>query len=61
MRIVDGSEGRPTQQAYAVKAQLSTAIETQLNALEELWTQRLPALNQQVRDSGLELVSVAGD
>ena len=61
MQIVENSEGRPTQQAYAVKAELSAAIEAELSALQRIWEDRIPALNQQVRDSAIDAIVVDAD
>jgi photosystem II stability/assembly factor-like uncharacterized protein len=58
MRTVSVGDDRPTKNAEAVRRELSTAIETQLNALEDIWEQRIPALNRQVDDAGLSLISL---
>ncbi len=42
---------RPTAQAVLVKDRLSTAIQAQLNALQQVLDTDLPAFNQQIRDA----------
>ena len=61
MRTVATGDARPTRQAVAVKEELSYSIEAQLTALETVWSDRLPALNRQIDDSGMPLIAVPQD
>jgi photosystem II stability/assembly factor-like uncharacterized protein len=56
MRSVAAGDARPTDQAHAVKAELTAAIETHLENLTMLWTKDLPALQTQVSTLGLSLL-----
>jgi photosystem II stability/assembly factor-like uncharacterized protein len=58
MGTVAVGDDRPSESAVAVRRELSTAIETQLDALQDVWEQRVPALNRQIDDSGLALIAV---
>ncbi|MGH8221436.1 MAG: glycosyl hydrolase, partial [Woeseiaceae bacterium] len=58
MRQVATGNAAPTQQALAVKAELSTAIRAQLATLDTLWSEQLPALNAGMRALGIDLVAV---
>lgn len=61
MRLVAIGDSRPTSQAQEVGKQISFAIETQLAALQEVWDQRVPQLNRQIQDIGVDLISTADD
>ena len=61
MRTVATGDARPTEGAVGVKRELTTAIRTQLDALQEVWDQRVPALNRQIDDAGVPLLDVALD
>lgn len=61
MRLVASSDAAPTAQAQAVKAELSTAIDKELNALQLIWDTRLPALNDSIRALGIDFVTLSGD
>ena len=54
-------DAAPTSQALAVKRELSAAIEAQLAALETIWRDDVPALNQRITDAGVDLLSTATD
>jgi hypothetical protein len=60
MRVVNDDDVGPTTQALEVKAMLSEAIEAELAKTEAIWTTRVPALNAQIRESGMDLI-VVGD
>ncbi len=59
MRTVAVGDARPTAQAIAVKRELETAIRAQLEALQDVWKERVPALNRQISDTGMPLIAVA--
>lgn len=58
MRTISTGDSRPTDQSLQVKRELSAAITTQLDALEDVWDQRLPALNRQISDSGMTMIAL---
>ncbi len=58
MRAVAGGDSRPTDQALAVKTELSTAIESELLKLEDVWANRVPAINAMIDDAGMSLVEL---
>jgi hypothetical protein len=58
MRTVDVGDERPTDGAIAVRKELSTAIESELELLEEVWEEHVPALNSQIQTMGIDLVSI---
>jgi len=58
MRTVSVGDSRPTENAEAVRRQLSTAMTAQLDALEDVWESRIPSLNRQIDDAGLVLVAL---
>ena len=57
MRLVAIGDSRPTTQAQQVKSELSFAIETQLDALQVIWEERVPGLNNQIKDRGLDMIA----
>lgn len=61
MRGVAGSDGAPTEQSVAVKEMLSAAINEQLDRLTVVWEEQVPALNEQIRESGISMLSAAMD
>ena len=61
MSLTSIGDAAPTSQALAVKRELSAAIEVQLAALEEIWRNDMPALNQRITDAGVDLLSTATD
>ncbi|MEM1403392.1 MAG: glycosyl hydrolase [Pseudomonadota bacterium] len=61
MRGVASDDVGPTGAALAVKAELTQAMEGQLTQLESIWSERVPALNNMVRDAGLEMLVVGED
>jgi hypothetical protein len=58
MRLVAGDDRGPTSQAWEVKAMLSDEIEAQLNTLDGVWREQLPALNAAIRDSGMDMLAL---
>ncbi len=58
MRTVSTGDARPTDQSLAVKRELSGAIETQLDALQNVWDERVPALNRQIGDAGMTVIAL---
>jgi hypothetical protein len=61
MSLAEIGDAAPTSQALAVKQELSNAIEAQLEALEEIWRDDLPVLNQRITDAGVDLLSTVTD
>ena len=58
MRTVDVGDARPTDGALAVREELSNAIESELQLLDEVWNEHVPALNSQIQTMGIDLVSI---
>lgn len=58
MRTVSVGDSQPTEGALGVRRELVTAIETQLDALDDVWNNRLPALNRQIDDSGVQIIAL---
>jgi photosystem II stability/assembly factor-like uncharacterized protein len=58
MRLVASDDQGPTTQAVEVKAMLSSAIETQLEAMNTVWSVRVPDLNRQIRESGMDMLTI---
>ena len=56
MSLAAIGDAAPTTQALAVKAELSAAIETQLSAFAVIWGTEVPALNQRIKDAGVDLL-----
>ena len=57
MSLTAIGDAAPTSQALAVKQELSEAIEVQLAALEVIWRDDMPALNQRITDAGVDLLN----
>ena len=58
MRTVDVGDARPTEGAIGVRNELATAIESELEQLDEVWRENVPALNSRVQSMGIDLVSI---
>jgi hypothetical protein len=58
MRIVAVGDSRPTTQAEQVKSELGFAIETQLDGLQVVWDERLPSLNNLIKDRGINMIAI---
>jgi hypothetical protein len=58
MRTVDVGDARPTEGAIGVRNELATAIESELEQLDEVWREHVPALNGRVQSMGIDLVSI---
>jgi hypothetical protein len=56
MRLVSRDDVGPTTQALEVKAMLSAAIESELASLDEIWEQRVPALNAAIREREIDMI-----
>lgn len=61
MRSVAGGDARPTSSAIAVKNELSAAIELELEQLESVWNENVPALNSRMQSMGIDLVTVPAE
>lgn len=61
MRTVDVGNARPTDGAIAVREELSAAIESELELLDEVWEEHVPALNGQIQSMGIDLVSISDE
>jgi len=59
MRTVDVGDSRPTDGALDVRQELSTAIDAELEQLDDVWNEHLPALNSQVQSMGIDLISIS--
>ena len=59
MRTVDTGDARPTDGAIAVREELSSAIESELEQLDAVWNEHVPALNGQIQSMGIDLVSIS--
>jgi photosystem II stability/assembly factor-like uncharacterized protein len=57
MRLVAIGDSRPTSQAYAVRDEISAAIDEQLRMLQLIWDEQLPALNARITDQGIVLIA----
>jgi photosystem II stability/assembly factor-like uncharacterized protein len=58
---VEGSENRPTDQAYTVFERLDVLLETELATLHRLLTEDLPAVNDRLEELGLDPISAGGN
>ena len=58
MRLMSLGDTRPTDQALQVKAELSAAIETELSKLDDVWNNRVPAINAMINEAGILLIEV---
>jgi hypothetical protein len=56
--VVSRSETPPTDQSYAVYAELAGLIDAQLQKLGQIMKTDVPAFNQQVRDANIPAVVV---
>lgn len=61
MRTVAVGDARPTAGAIAVKNELTTAIETELEQLESIWNENVPALNSRIQSMGVDLVTISDE
>jgi hypothetical protein len=55
MSTVDVGDARPTSSALAVKSELSSAIEANLDQLDIVWNENVPALNSSIQAMGIDL------
>ena len=61
MRTVDVGESRPTRGAEGVRDELSAALESELQLIDDVWTQHVPALNSEIQAMGIDLVSISDE
>ncbi|MGI9262879.1 MAG: glycosyl hydrolase, partial [Woeseiaceae bacterium] len=61
MRTVDVGDARPTAGAVGVRDELGAALESELELLESVWEQNVPALNSQIDEMGIDLVSISDE
>ena len=61
MRTVAVGDARPTAGAIAVKNELTTAIEIELEQLESIWNENVPALNSRIQSMGVDLVTISDE
>lgn len=54
--LVGVGDFRPTASAYAVKEELTALIDQELAAYKRMMREELPALNQRIRDSGVDVI-----
>ena len=58
MRTVDAGDSRPTDGAIGVREELGAALESELQQLDAVWSEHVPALNSRIQSMGIELVSI---
>ena len=56
--LVGGSDFAPTDQAIAVKAELSAAVQTELDAFEQIKQDKIKALNEAIRAASIDAILV---
>ena len=61
MRTAAVGDARPTAGAIAVKNELSAAIESELEQLNIVWDENVPALSSRIRSMGIDLVTISED
>ncbi|MFN2287002.1 MAG: hypothetical protein ABR578_01580, partial [Chromatocurvus sp.] len=61
MRMVSLGDQGPTTQAQAVKAELSSEIEAQLAILDSVWSDQIPGLNERIKSSEIDMISMGSD
>ncbi|MEZ4987325.1 MAG: hypothetical protein R2795_20155 [Saprospiraceae bacterium] len=55
--LVGIGDHRPTQQAYAVKAEIAAMIDDELKAYNRIISEELPKLNQLIRESPIDIIA----
>ena len=58
MGTVDVGDTRPTDSAIAVREEIGAVIESELELLDVVWEENVPALNSQIQSMGIDLVSI---
>ena len=58
MRTVDVGDDQPTEGAIGVRDELSASVESELQQLDEVWSEHVPALNSRIQSMGVDLVSI---
>ena len=61
MSTVDVGDARPTSSAVAVKSELSAAIVAELDQLDVVWNENVPALNSRIQSMDIDLVSISDE
>ncbi|MCH8301647.1 MAG: glycosyl hydrolase, partial [Proteobacteria bacterium] len=61
MRSVAVGDAGPTAGAIAVKNELTTAIEAELEQLDSVWNENVPALNSHIQSMGIDLVTISDE
>jgi hypothetical protein len=61
MGTVAVGDTRPTASALAVKTELASAIEAELQQLDSVWNENVPALNSRIQSMGIDLVTVPAE
>ncbi len=56
--ILGNGEYPPTDQAYAVREELTALIDAQLGKFDDITANRLPALNKRIRESDVEIIKL---
>ena len=58
MKTVDVGDARPTDSALAVRDELSAAIDAELDQLDAVWNDHVPALNSRIQSMGIEVLAI---
>ena len=58
MRTAAVGATRPTDSVIAVREEIGAAIESELELLDVVWEENVPALNSQIQSMGIDLVSI---
>ncbi|MCC9166233.1 VPS10 domain-containing protein [Pontibacter harenae] len=58
---VSTGDFRPTEQAYAFKKEITAQIDAQLNLLQQVKQQEIPALNKMIQEKEVDFISVKKD
>ena len=61
MRTADVGDTRPTDSVIAVREEIGAAIESELELLDVVWEENVPALNSQIQSMGIDLVSISDE
>jgi hypothetical protein len=59
--MVAAGDAAPPSQALAVKAELSETIEAQLSILQGVWNTQVPALNEQIKTQGMDMIALVAE
>ncbi|WP_439106163.1 WD40/YVTN/BNR-like repeat-containing protein [Congregibacter sp.] len=61
MGMVATGDAAPTSQAMEFKTELTATIEAQLSTLQRVWNDDVPALNEQIKAQGMDMISLGAD